>query len=406
MKAEVNHAERAHALLSASGSDRWINCPASPRLEENFENETSVYAEEGTLAHELAEIMLRVDLKLISMADYKKHLTALKSNELYNSEMDEPIMAYVNYVKQQFAEAKRVDPHAKLLIEERLDLTEWIEDGFGTSDAIIVCNRGIEVIDLKFGKGKPVYATENTQLMTYGRGAMKVAERTTTFAKVTLTIVQPRLDNISSWEISAKELRAWGEDVLKLKAVEAFTGNGKQKAGDWCQFCKARAKCRALFDLGMEIVKRDFEEIADPGLINDEELLSIYNNADFIKKWLEDVKATVLKEALNGKVWQGYKLVEGRSNRQWTDEFKAIEILEENLYEPAEFVNFKLKGLGDLEKLLKKANFEKLLGHLIVKPQGAPTLVDENDKRDVYGTGQLEKDFAEIIEEGGDFDLN
>lgn len=405
MKAEqVNHAERAHALLSASGSERWINCPASPRLEESFPEEASSYAEEGTLAHEMADIKLRVDLKLMSMPNYKAQIEELRKHPLYYFEMEDEVMVYVDYCKAQFTEAKRVDKHARILIEEKLDLTEWIEDGFGTSDCIVISNLGIEVIDLKFGKGKQVYATENTQLKTYGRGAMKVAERTASFNKVTLTIVQPRLDHISTWSLSTKELRDWAEQVLKPKAVEAYHGDGAQVPGDWCQFCKVRPRCRALNDMALEQARRDFDEVLDPRLITDSELLVLYRKADFITKFLTDVKALILKEALEGKHWQGYKLVEGRSIRQITDEFEVIKILGGELYEPKEFLNTKLKGLGDLERLLKKAGFESLIGHLVVKPAGAPTLVDESDKREPFGIAKVKAAF-EIVEEEDD-DLN
>lgn len=398
---QVNHAGRAHALLSASGSERWINCPASPRLEEAIPEETTSYAEEGTLAHEFAEIMLRLDLKLMSMANYREKVEALRKHPLYYFEIEDEVMVYVNYCKAQFAEAKRVDKHARILIEEKLDLTEWIEDGFGTSDCIVISNLGIEVIDLKFGKGKQVYATENTQLKTYGLGAERVACRTTSFNKVTLTIVQPRLDHISSWSLSTKELTDWGDTVLKPKAVEAYHGDGAQVPGDWCQFCKVRPRCKALSALAMANVRRDFEEIDDPKLINDEELLILYKNADFIMKFLSDVKALILKEALDGKEWPGYKIVEGRSNRQITDEAKVREILEAELYEPEQFLNTKLKGLGDLEKLLKKAGFERLIGHLVVKPAGAPTLVTEDDKREPFGIAKVKAAF-EVVEDGDD----
>lgn len=402
MKTEkVNHAGRAHALLSASGSERWINCPASPRLEEAFPEETSSYAEEGTLAHEFAEIMLRLDLKLMSMANYREKVEVLRKNPLYYFEIEDEVMVYVNYCKAQFAEAKRVDKHARILIEEKLDLTEWIEDGFGTSDCIVISNLGIEVIDLKFGKGKQVYATENTQLKTYGLGAERVACRTTSFNKVTLTIVQPRLDHISSWSLSTKELADWGDTVLKPKAVEAYHGDGAQMPGDWCQFCKVRPRCRALNDLALEQARRDFDVILDPRLLTDNELLILYKKADLVTKFLSDVKALILKEALEGKEWQGYKLVEGRSNRQITDEAKVREILEAELYEPEQFLNTKLKGLGDLEKLLKKAGFESLIGHLVVKPAGAPTLVTEDDKREPFGIAKVKAAF-EVVEDEDD----
>jgi len=397
------HAERAHALLSASGSERWINCPASPRLEEHFPEERSVYADEGTLAHELAEIMLKVDLKLISMATYKKELGALKAHDLYHDAMIDPVMEYVNYVKAQFAEAKRIDPKAIILIEQKFDLTKYVKGGFGTSDCAILAAGKLEVIDLKFGAGKMVSAKDNTQLKYYALGVLEQLTNCDGHY-VTMTIVQPRMSNISSDGIPSAFLRKWGEEVLKPKAIEAYSGDGAQVPGDWCQFCKARPRCKALSDMAMEQVRRDFEEVDDPRLINDDELLTLYQNADFIAKFLADVKSLVLKEALAGKKWEGYKLVEGKSNRVIKDEFEVIRLLEEELYEPADFINFKLKGLGDLEKLLKKSGFETLLGHLVEKPAGAPTLVTEDDKREPYGISRAAKDF-EILADVED-DLN
>lgn len=404
MKSAENHAERSHALLSASGSERWINCPASPRLEENFPEETSIYAQEGTLAHEMAELMLKVDLKLMPMAEYRTKIEAFRKHELYKSEFEEPIKEYVDYVKQQFTEAKRVDPKAVILIEQKFDLTKYVEGGFGTSDCAIMAAGKIEVIDLKFGAGKAVSAKDNPQLKYYALGVLEHLSKSDGLY-VTMTIVQPRMSNIQSDGIPSKFLRDWGEEVLKPKAIEAYTGDGAQVPGNWCQFCKARPRCKALSDLAMEQLARDFDQIDDPRLINDTELLALYQSADFITKFLADVKASVLKEALAGKKWQGFKLVEGKSNRVITDDKKVIAILEGELYEPEEYVNTKLKGLGDLEKLLKKANFEKLIGHLVVKPAGAPTLVDENDKRETYGVSQVKKDFADYTEIEDD-DLN
>jgi len=405
MSTEIKHSERAHARLSASGSDRWMNCPASPTLEEAFPDETSVYAEEGTLAHEMGERMLKVDLKLMKMGDYRQQIEELRKHPLYHSDMEDPIMQYVTYVKEQFAEAKRLDPKAKILIEQKFSLEKYVKGGFGTGDTAVVFARQIEIIDLKFGAGKEVKAVHNSQLKYYGLGVLEsLGKEADNIDMVKLTIVQPRMSNISSWSIPKKFLVKWGEDVLRPKAIEAAEGFGEAKAGDWCQFCKARAKCRALYDLGMEIAKQDFDIKMDPRLLNDEELFEAYQKADFIKKWLEDVKTTVLREAVEGKKWPGHKLVESSSNRQWRDETKVVEVLEENLYFPEQFLNTKLKGLGDLEKLLKKANFDKLLGPLTYKPPGQPTLVDEEDKREEYGKAQAEKDFAEPYEDYADFE--
>lgn len=398
MGSEVNHTGRAHALLSASGSERWINCPASPRLEENFPEETSPYAEEGTLAHEFAEIMLKVDLKLMTMSDYRKAVADLKKHKAYYSDIQEDLKPYVDYVKQQFAEAKRDNPFAKIMIEQKFDLQKYVEGGFGTADCIIVSAANIEVIDLKFGAGKLVNAQDDTQLKYYALGALDLFGETTGW-HVKATIVQPRMDNIQSAGMTSAALRQWGAEVLRPKAQEAHTGEGDQVPGDWCQFCKARPKCRALHDMTMETIRKDFQ---DPKLIDDNELLAIYGKSDFITKWLGSVKDHIFKEALEGKDWKGFKLVEGRSNRQWSDEGKAIAALEENLFEPEQYLNTKIKGLGDLEKLMGKKSFDLILGPLTVKPAGSPTLVVETDKRPTFGIAQLKKDFAEPIEEDDD----
>ncbi len=405
-KPMVIHAERAHALLSASGSTQWMECPASARLQEGLPEETSVYAEEGTLAHELAEIMLKVDLKKMTMAKYREELEVLKAHKLYTDAMVDPVMDYVNYVKAQYTEAKRIAPGAMIFIENRFDLRDYVEMGFGTSDANIIFAPNLEVIDLKFGAGKEVKAENNTQLMYYALGALvSLSAMARSITTVKLTIVQPRMSNIDSWTISKDELLKWGEEVLKPKAIEAYRGDGPQVPGDWCQFCKVRPRCKALSDLAMEQARRDFDELEDPRLINDAQRLVLYENADFITKFLTDVKASVLKEALNGKEWPGYKLVAGKSNRVITNESEVVKILESELYEPEQYQNTKLKVLGDLEKLLKKSGFDKLLGHLVVKPPGAPTLVDENDKRELYAASQVKKDF-EVLEDVEDYDLN
>lgn len=406
MKKETAHAERAHAVLSASGSEMWLKCPPSARLQEHLPEETSVYALEGTLAHEMAELMLKVDLRLIAMNQYRTEIEAFRKHELYKAEFEEPIMEYVTYVKQQYQEAKRIDPKAIILIEKKFSLEKYVRDGFGTSDNAIVFARQAEVIDLKFGAGKEVKAEHNTQLKYYALGVLEsLGERAKDIDSVKLTIVQPRMNNISSWSIPTKFLIKWAEDVLRPGAVKAYAGEGEQTPGDWCQFCKVRPKCKALYNLAMDQVRRDFEEQDDPRLINDDEFVTLYQNADFIKKFLEDVKTVALKEALAGKQWPGLKLVAGKSNRVITDEQKVKQILLGELYENDDFLNVKLKGIGELETLLKKKGFEELLGHLVIKPTGAPTLVYENDKRELYGVAQIQKDF-EVLPDDDEDDLN
>lgn len=350
--------------------------------------------------------MLKVDLRLIAMNQYRTEIEAFRKHELYKAEFEEPIMEYVTYVKQQYQEAKRIDSKAIILIEKKFSLEKYVEKGFGTSDNAIVFARQAEVIDLKFGAGKEVKAEHNTQLKYYALGVLEsLGDRAKDIDIVKLTIVQPRMNNISSWSIPTKFLIKWAEDVLRPGALKAYAGEGEQTPGDWCQFCKVRPKCKALYNLAMEQVRRDFEEQDDPRLINDEEFVTLYQNADFIKKFLEDVKSVALKEALAGKQWPGLKLVAGRSNRIITDEQKVKQILLGELYEMEDFLNVKLKGIGELETLLKKKGFEELLGHLVIKPTGAPTLVDENDKRELYGVAQIQKDF-EVLPDDDEDDLN
>ena len=398
---EVKHSERAHARLSASGSTRWINCPASPALEEGYPEETSSYAEEGTLAHEFAERMLKCDLRIMSMGTYRYEIRELKKNPRFYHELQEEVTPYVTYVKEQFTEAKRIDPKAKIFIEQKFNLENYVKDSFGTSDCAILHDVFLEVIDLKFGKGKETKAIGNTQLRYYALGVLETLtpEQRKAVKIVKLTIVQPRISHLETDTISADDLIKWGEKVLKVKAIETENPDAKAVAGDWCQYCKARAKCRALYDLGMEIAKQDFDVIEDPRLLNDKELLTAYESADFITKWLGDVKATVLKEALSGKKWDGYKLVEGKSNRQFISEEKVVEALEAQLYGPKDYLNFKLKGLGDLEKLLGKKDFYSVLDPLLVKPKGAPTLVSEDDKREEFGKSLVNDAFEELEDE-------
>lgn len=408
MSTEIKHSERAHARLSASGSDRWINCPASPALEENFPDETSDYAEEGTLAHEFAERMLKVDLRLMPMNQYRSEVEELKKDKHYYYEIQNDVMPYVKYAIEQFTEAKRIDPKAKIFIERKFSLEKYVKDGFGTSDCAILYGEYLEIIDLKFGKGKEVIAKQNPQLKYYALGVLETltpAERKK-IKGVKLTIVQPRMGNINSWNLPAEMLIKWGTDVLVQKALDTENPDAEAKAGDWCQFCKARAKCKALYDLGMQIARQDFDILEDPRLLNDEQFMAAYKNADFIKKWCEDVKGTALKEALNGKKWPGLKVVEGTSRRSFPSEEKVIEVLEENLYGPKDYFNQKLKGLGELTTLLGKKNFDLLLDPLAVKPKGAPTLVDESDKRKEYFETSLADDFDDEFFDIEDFNAS
>lgn len=394
-KKEVNHSERAHALLSASGASRWINCTPSPRLEEGFANESSSFAEEGTLAHELAELNLKEELGLIAEKEYNSAVDIITVNEYYSGEMGTFVQTHIDYVLEQFAEAKRKTPDAILLIEQKVDITHLIEAGFGTCDVIIIADGTLEVIDLKYGLGVRVSAEDNAQLKLYGSGALEAYDLMYDIHTVKLTITQPRMDSISSWEISAEDLRQWGEDVVKPKAQIAYAGEGEQVTGDWCKFCKASPRCKAQADKALELAKLDF---AEPMLLTDAQLIDIYGQSPQISKWLTAVTDYIFKEALSGKKWEGYKLVDGQNRRGWADEIKAQALLYDNGFADDDFLNEpKLKGIGDIEKLVGKKVFPTLLGDVVAFKKTSPSLVPESDKRPALGIDQAKADFAEDL---------
>ena len=395
-KKEVNHSERAHALLSASGASRWLNCTPSPRLEEGFANESSSFAEEGTLAHEFAELNLKRDLCLISEAQYLNLTAYLKElNTFYSIEMEDFVQTHIDYVLEQFAEAKRKTPDAILLIEQKVDITHLIENGFGTCDVIIIADGTLEVIDLKYGLGVRVSAEDNSQLKLYGSGALEAYDLMYDIRTVKLTITQPRMDSISSWEVSAEDLRQWGEEVVKPKAQIAYAGEGEQVTGDWCRFCKASPRCKAQADKALELAKLDF---AEPMLLTDAQLIEVYAQSPQVTKWLSAVTDYIFKEAMNGKKWEGYKLVDGQNHRGWTDESKAASILYDKGFADDDFYNDpKLKGIGDIEKLVGKKVFPTLLGDVVTFKKTSPSLVPESDKRPALGIDQAKADFADDL---------
>lgn len=390
---EVNHSERAHALLSASGASRWINCTPSPRLEEGFSNESSSFAEEGTLAHEFAELNLKLELKLITRKEYDKLAAPFTKSEYYSTEMEEYVQKHIDYVIEQFAEAKRKTPDAVLLIEQKVDITHLIEEGFGTCDIIIIADGTLEVIDLKYGLGVRVDAQDNSQLKLYGSGALEAYDLLYDIHTVKLTITQPRMDSISSWEISADDLRLWGEEVVKPKAKIAYAGDGEQVTGDWCKFCKASPRCKAQADKALELAKLDF---AEPMLLSDAALIDIYKQIPQISKWFSAVEKHLYDEACNGKKWPEHKLVDGQNRRGWTDENEVIEILRID-YDTEKFTTLKLKGIGDIEKLVGKKGFPVLLGEVVAFKKTSPSLVHESDKRPALGLAQAKADFADDL---------
>ena len=387
----VEHSTRAHALLSASGASRWMNCTPSARLEEKFdESSTSTFAAEGTLAHEFGDVNLRfkngeIDEKILN-AELKK----LRKDKNYTDEMESEVDKYVTIVMEAFAVAKARTPDAKLLIEERVDFSHLVEKGFGTGDVCIVADGILDVIDLKYGKGVKVDADNNPQLMLYGSGALRNFEMIYDIHTVNLVIVQPRLDHLSEWQISTEKLIEWGEKEVRPKAAKAYQGKGLQKAGDHCKWCKVKAMCATLAAKNVKLAQHDFK---DPHLLTESQIIEVYKQQPMLVDWVNSVAKYLLDEAVKGKKWQGLKLVEGRSNRKWTDEKKVQETLIENLFDEKEFTTTKLQGITAVEKLVGKSEFPTILGSLVIKPQGKPTLVPMSDKRPAMGIEQAKEDF-------------
>jgi hypothetical protein len=391
-KIEAVHGARAHALLSASGASRWMNCTASARLEEPFTEARSIYADEGTLAHEFAEINLKQQLGMITDDEHAILAKPFRDHPLYTDDMEDEVQKHVDFVIQQFREAQRHTEDALLLIENKIDLTDYIEDGFGTNDDVIISDGIMDVIDLKYGKGVKVYAKENPQLKLYGLGALVRYNFMYDIHTVRLHIVQPRLDHIDTWEISVVDLLNWGETEVKTKAKLAYEGGGEPCPGDWCKWCKFKPKCRALRDKNLELIRQDF---AEPKALTDAEILDVYKQAPNIIEWLSSVANFVSTEALGGKYWPGYKLVEGKTNRAFTDPKAVIAQLEAANYPSEKFMTEpKLQGITVVEKLVGKDQFPVLLHGLVAKPQGKPTLVDENDKRPEYRKSSADDDFG------------
>ena len=393
-----NHSQRSHALLSASGAGRWLNCTPSAKLEDEYgERKSSVYAEEGTLAHELSELYLSRDiLGIIDEKEFDSKLEQIMANDLFNDEMLGVVPIYTDYCSEQFAEAQAVDPLAVMEIEQKLDLTEYIPESFGTVDCCIAYGNVLEVIDLKYGKGVPVYAEWNKQLMLYGLGALRKYDMVYDITEVRLTIVQPRINSISTWQISANELRQWAEEELKPKAQLAFEGKGELNAGDWCRFCAVRNRCRKLYEQQLEIAKHEF---AKPALLTDEEIADVVRKAPEFISWINSITDYALVQAVTeDKQWPGLKIVEGVSRRKWIDNEDTVtntifarcpELSEDEIF------NMKLKSITDIEKLVGKARFKELLSDVVIKPQGKPTLVPLEDKRPAMGYAQAQLDFKD-----------
>jgi len=370
-----------------------MNCPGSVKLCEAVPDKSSSYAEEGTLAHSLAELIINYNLGRIKKAEFNKGMKKIQGGQYYSQEMQDYIKDYTEKVWELMNAAKSISKDAVLLTEQRLDFSDWVPDGFGTGDVVIVYDRVIHIIDLKYGKGVGVSAEENPQLMLYGLGALSSYDMLYDIEKVILTIIQPRLDSISTYETTAAELLEWGEKKVRPAAEETLKDDAKCVAGEWCRFCKVKAVCRARKDAMTELAKMEF---SDPRLLEDYEIGEVLRLADQLTAWAGDVKEYAQEEAEKGKKWDGWKLVEGRSNRKYSNEAKVAETLKKAGYDEALLYEKKLYGITAMEKIVGKKPLAELCGSLIIKPPGKPVLVPESDKRpEINSADSAKKDFEE-----------
>lgn len=365
----VDHASRAHAVCSASGAHRWMQCTAAPLLEAQFPNSTSEAAAEGTLAHEICECKLT-----------GRDWTVFKDDPLYAPEMDGYTDYYTGAVKRL---RMQYDAEPFMAVEVRLDLQGIIPDGFGTCDCLMIGGDEIQVIDFKYGKGVPVSAEGNPQLLIYAWGAWQHFKPLfPDLKRARVTIIQPRIDNDSSWEINLDDLEKFA-DKVREKAQEAMSGQGVQHPGDWCRFCRARNQCRARAEKAVELAGFTDKK---PPLISNDEVGRYLKLGDQVAAWLSDLKEYALSECLAGRSVDGWKAVEGRSTRKWADENAALKTLIDAGIDRAIIYDYAPKSLAKLEKAIGKKELYDIAGDQIVKPIGKPTLVPAEDKRDAIST--------------------
>lgn len=375
-----------HAVLSPSSAERWLHCTRSARLEQEFTDQPTFASAEGTAAHALAEHKLRKALRMRSRRPV---------SEFDSDEMEELTDAYRDYVLEQLEVERQTCPDAQIFIETKLDLTAYVPGSFGTSDCIIVSDNQLHVIDLKYGQGIVVQAKENPQMKLYALGALDIYDGLYDFKTVSMTIFQPRRENVSTWTESVEALRKWADEELKPKAELANNGEGDFCSGDWCVFCKAAVRCRERAKAKLELAKQEFSL---PPLISDEEIEEILPKLPDLTKWANDLMSYATDAALNhGKHWKGFKVVAGRSNRKYKDEDAVIKAAKNAGY--TDIFKTSLITLTEMEKLMGKKKFNEVLGGLIVKPAGKPALVPESDRRPAITGNDAKSEFSKITED-------
>ena len=366
-----------HATLSASASHRWLACPPSALLCAEIEDQSSPYAQQGTDAHELCEY-------LVEKALGHDVTDPTESLGTYDAEMQESAEGYCSFVMEQLAGAKEHCSDPLVCIEQRLDFSRWVPEGFGTGDCVIVADDTLHIIDFKYGVGVLVSAVDNSQLKCYALGALDTFGSLYDIGRIKLSIYQPRRGNVDTFELSTEELLKWADEVLKPTAELASAGKGEFHAGDHCQFCKLKATCRARAAYSLELAKYDFIEAPS---LNTDEIAAILPQVDSLVAWADDIKAYALEQALSGVRYPHFKVVEGRSIRKYTDENEVAKVVQNAGYDPFEK---KLMGITLMTKQLGKKKFDELLSGLVIKPAGKPVLVQDTDPRPEFNTAQID----------------
>lgn len=385
-----------HALLGPSSSHRWLHCPPSARLGAQFPDTASSYAAAGTLAHAIAELKARkYFIEPMSTRAYNARMKKLREDPSYDKSMDAATDSYLEHLKYLAMSFGRIQPFVAL--ETRVDISDWAPEGSGTADGILIGNGRICVVDYKNGSGVPVDAEENSQMMLYALGALKryAPVYGDTIQSVHLSIVQPNAGGIKEWDTTTEALRTWGENVVKPAAALAWEGKGTFSAGEWCRFCPARARCsaRAARMLELESTKGAAPEGGSnaPGdaVLTDAQVGDVLTRALELDAWVKDLKDYALTAALRGRQIPGWKAVEGRGSREWTDLDAAIKTLQERGVAEAMLYERRPVTPPALEKVLGKESFAATAWDLIIKKPGKPTLVPESDGRKPYNAAQL-----------------
>lgn len=369
-----------HAKLSASGAKRWLFCQKSVSLEQEFPEETSSYAEEGTVAHELGELNLRLALGEITKAQHKKQLEILKKSEYYNQEMEEAVAVYVDAVMELYGDVKASCSDAVIMLEQRVDFSEWVPKGFGTSDVVIIADNIMHIIDFKFGKGIKVSAEDNPQLKLYALGAYAEYSMLYDITQVKMTIIQPRLDHVSTSELVIEDLLEWGDTYVKPRAQLAYNGEGEfVPENDTCRFCKAKHVCKARATQQLDLMKYDLQS---PDTFSNDEIAELLIKVGPFVEWAKDIADYAYKQATEKDVkFKGWKLVEGRSTRRYKDTLEVAKVLKAAGYDEALIYEKNLLSITAMEKAIGKKQFKELLADQVIKPGGKPILTSEEDKR-------------------------